>query len=1068
MRPRKRTSKASRFAGLAAITFATCFAGNQLHGQGATSYAFTSLAGQPAVLDHLDGTGTNARFLNPAAVTVDTAGNTYVADSGDHTIRIISSGGVVSTLAGSSGRAGTSDGSGTGALFIYPSALAVDSAGNVYVADAGANTIRRVTAAGVVTTIAGAAGVAGSVDGIGTAAQFNAPQGIAVDSAGDIYVADTNNSTIRKIAASNHQVSTFAGNAGAAGSGNGTGSGAHFNYPVGLAIDTAGNIYVADFDNSTIREITPAGSVTTIAGTATQTGTTDGTAALFNHPEGLWVDAGGNVYVADTSNQTIRKIAVTSLIVSTVAGTAGITGHADGLGASATFAYPGGVTVNPSGTIIVADTGNHSIRTINPGVGSSVTTWAGAAGTMGSANGTGTGAAFAYPDGVALDAAGNVYVADRNNDTIREISPSGAVITLAGAAGVAGSADGAGTVARFNTPTGVAVDGAGNVYVADSGNSTIRKISGGAVSTYAGYPGTVGGADATGNSASFNHAQGVAVDAAGNVWVADTNNCTIRIITPAGAFGAVRTVAVSVGQVGTTDGSGTGARFNAPNALTVASSGTVYVSDLGNYTIRAVTAAGAVTTLAGGAGQAGDADGSGTAARFNQTYGIAVDSGQNLYVSDALNRVVREITPAGAVTTITGSQTLFLYPEGVAVNGSDTLFVADGDNQTVLVGLALSPPPTSSSPGNHTVAVGGSASFTVTSNVSASYQWQLSTNGGASWSNVSNGSTYGGATTATLTVSNATAAMNNNQYRAVLAATAGGATSDSAAGILYVGTSRLSNLSSRAFVGTGANALFAGFVIQGTGAKEILLRGIGPTLGTFGIGGPLATPQLTLDGAGSVTLGANTVWGGSTALANVMSAVGAFTLPATSADSALYQSLPVGAYSSEVSGVGGSTGVALDEIYDADTGTTTPAAQLANISSRASVGTGSNVLEAGFVIVGNTSMTVLVRGIGPGLAAYGLSGLLATPQLTLFDSSNNPVATNTGWGNASVTGSSTVGATVTGATASIFTSVGAFALTSGSTDCAMVVTLPPGIYTAELSGVNSTSGVGMVEIYQVP
>jgi len=120
------------------------------------------------------------------------------------------------------------------------------------------------------------------------------------------------------------------------------------------------------------------------------------------------------------------------------------------------------------------------------------------------------------------------------------------------------------------------------------------------------------------------------------------------------------------------------------------------------------------------------------------------------------------------------------------------------------------------------------------------------------------------------------------------------------------------------------------------------------------------------------------------------------------------------------------------------------------------------------VIVGNTSMTVLVRGIGPGLAAYGLSGLLATPQLTLFDSSNNPVATNTGWGNASVTGSSTVGATVTGATASIFTSVGAFALTSGSTDCAMVVTLPPGIYTAELSGVNSTSGVGMVEIYQVP
>ena len=167
--------------------------------------------------------------------------------------------------------------------------------------------------------------------------------------------------------------------------------------------------------------------------------------------------------------------------------------------------------------------------------------------------------------------------------------------------------------------------------------------------------------------------------------------------------------------------------------------------------------------------------------------------------------------------------------------------------------------------------MGQSASFTVTSGTSASYQWQVSTNGGGTLDTMcANGATYSGATTGTLTISNVSAGMSGSEYRAVLTATAGGATSDSAAGTLFVGNAHLSNLSSRAFVGTGANALFAGFVIKGTGSKQILLRGIGPTLGTYGVSGTLATPQLTLDGAGSVNLGTNTVWGGSAhALANV-------------------------------------------------------------------------------------------------------------------------------------------------------------------------------------------------------
>src|SRR6185312_8391819 len=152
------------------------------------------------------------------------------------------------------------------------------------------------------------------------------------------------------------------------------------------------------------------------------------------------------------------------------------------------------------------------------------------------------------------------------------------------------------------------------------------------------------------------------------------------------------------------DGTGGGARFNSPNALAVnRSSGNVYISDLGNYTIRMlVPGTGAVTTVAGMAGQAGDADGNGTAARFNQTYGVAVDSGGNIYVSDALNRVIRQITPAGAVATVTGSQSLFLYPEGVALDSGSSLYIADGDNQSILKGTALYPPAAVTGPGNHT------------------------------------------------------------------------------------------------------------------------------------------------------------------------------------------------------------------------------------------------------------------------------------------------------------------------------------------------------------------------------
>jgi sugar lactone lactonase YvrE len=536
----------------------------------------------------------------------------------------------------------------------------------VYVADNSNCTIRKITPAGVVTTLAGMAGMTGSTDGTGSAARFFLPDGVATDSGGNVYVADTNNDAIRKITPAG-VVSTFAGTAGMSGSADGTGAAALFTYPGGVATDSAGNVYVADSGNDIIRKITPSGVVTTLAGTAGMSGSTDGTgaAARFNEPEGLAVDSAGNVYVADRFNDTVRKITPAGL-VTTLAGTAGMTGSTDGMGAAARFNTPVGVAIDTGGDIYLTDGDNNTIRKVTPT--GAVTTIAGTAPVFGSTDGTGAGASFDIPAGVATDSAGNVYVADAfdfaNSGAlgliIRKITPTGAVTTLAGMAGMAGSTDGTGAAARFEGPFGIATDSAGNVYVSDSFNdanygtysNTIRKITpAGEVSTFAGTPGTWGSSDGTGAAARFSNPAGVATDSAGNVYVADSGNSTIRRISPAGV---VTTLAGSAGMSGSTDGTGAAALFTYPEGVATDSADNVYVADTRNDIIRKITPAGVVTTIAGVAGMAGSTDGTGAAARFNGPRGVATDGAGNVYVADTGNDIIRKITPAGVVTSIVG------------------------------------------------------------------------------------------------------------------------------------------------------------------------------------------------------------------------------------------------------------------------------------------------------------------------------------------------------------------------------------------------------------------------------
>jgi hypothetical protein len=284
-------------------------------------------------------------------------------------------------------------------------------------------------------------------------------------------------------------LSLFAGNMASNGSADGVGAAARFDGLQSVATDSAGNVYVADTNNHTIRKITPAGVVYTLAGTAHLAGSTDATgpAARFNSPRGIATDSAGNVYVADTLNYTIRKI-TPAAVVTTLAGTAGAFGATDATGAAARFNSPSGVATDSAGNVYVGDTGNLTVRKITPA--GEVSTLAGTAGASGGTDATGAAARFTAPMRLATDGAGNVYVADWLDHAIRKITPAGVVTTFAGKAGAVGSADGTGAAARFFSPTDVAVDGAGNVYVADWGNDTIRKITpAGAVSTLAGVPG---------------------------------------------------------------------------------------------------------------------------------------------------------------------------------------------------------------------------------------------------------------------------------------------------------------------------------------------------------------------------------------------------------------------------------------------------------------------------------------------------------------------------------------------------------------------------------------------------
>ncbi len=645
----------------------------------------TTLAGKTT---SADGTGAAAGFMFPGGITTDGT-NLFVADTRNNTIRkIVIATGEVTTLAGTAGVEGATNGTGAAASFYLPSGIATDGT-NLYLTDTGNSTIRKIViATGEVTTLAGSPHVQGATNGVGAAASFFDPFGITTDGT-NLYVADTYNSAIRKIVIATGAVSTLAGTPGIGGSADGIGGAASFGGPIGIKTDGS-NLYVADTGNHTIRKIVIAtGEVSTLAGTPGSRGFADGigAAASFDYPYDITTD-GTNLYVADNFNCTIRKIVIATGAVSTLAGTPGRAGSADGIGGEASFGMPQAVTTDGR-NLYVADSGNSTIRKIVI-VSATVTTLAG---TIEAADGIGAAASFKNPWSMTTDGR-NLYVTDTLNNTIRKVViATGAVSTLAGLPGYSRFGelrDGIGSAARFYSPQGITTDGI-YLYVADSGNNSIRKIviATGEVTTLAGkrWPGS---SDGIGDSASFYNPTGITTDGI-NLYVTDTFNSTIRKIVI--ASGEVTTLVGNPGTHGSSDGAGVSASFNFPAGITTEGTN-LYVADSDNSTIRKIViATTAVSTLAGNAGVPGSVDGARSAAGFYQPRGITTD-GINLYVADSGNNTIRKIVIAtGEVTTLAGNRwpgssdgvggsAGFIYPEGITTDGA-SLYVADTGNSTI-------------------------------------------------------------------------------------------------------------------------------------------------------------------------------------------------------------------------------------------------------------------------------------------------------------------------------------------------------------------------------------------------
>jgi len=621
----------------------------------------STVAGTSSDINQDDDYSKHAEIWIPMGLVTDVSNNIIFADYFNHCIRRLSTSGVLSTLAGN-GMWGYNDGTGEGIRFCNPSGITLNGSGDVLIADEGNNRIRKLTSAGVVSTYAGS--TAGFQNGTLATAQFWGPSDVAIDpTTGDLIVCDMGNCAIRRITPGG-TVTTVAGD-GRPGYVDGAGSTARFAKPTDIAVDVSGNIYVTDAYNHAIRKINTSQVVSTLTGGTP--GYTNGTlaAAQFAGPYGITIDASKNLIVGDIGNYAIRKIDIGNNSVTTIAGGNG-NGFLDGSAASSQFSGPSNFAFDNSGDLLISDIGNSRIRKLASGTVSTLT----GNGKLGFQDGTASGSlgSLYYPEDVFSDVNNNLIVADLNmrhnsysgilstlpqlssfnfncgvtsgsggdiivskQTCVYKISSAGTVTLIAGDATAIGYIDANGASARFMDIRGVIVDGSGNIFVADFGNNTIRKIDpSNNVTTFAGVAGAAGTTDGVGANARFAFPWGLDIDASGNLYLADDSR--IRKITPGGS---VSTIYISPSATPILD-----VVYDALGGFVVF---TTWVYGAGSYVKKLNIASSIVTTIAG-SGTAGFLDGPGTSAQFQNLYGIIIDKRDNIIVADASNGAIRKIS----------------------------------------------------------------------------------------------------------------------------------------------------------------------------------------------------------------------------------------------------------------------------------------------------------------------------------------------------------------------------------------------------------------------------------------
>jgi sugar lactone lactonase YvrE len=653
----------------------------------------------------MGGPATSAYLPFPLAVAADSAGNLYVAGNFCQIYKVNLATDVVSLFAGTSEGGDSGNGQlAVNAQFNCYGALAVDSSGNLYLADSNNNVVWKIEAAtGVMTIVAGDGTFGFSGDGgAATKAELENPQGVAVDSSGNLYISDTNNRVVRKVSVAG-TISTIAGTPGKFGeAGNGgPATSALLSAPWGVAMDKAGNLYIADALDEQVRKVDTTGTISLFAGKGTLGNTGDhgpATAAELEDPTSLALDASGDLYICETNFNFVRKVTASTGIITTIAGdgTAAYSGDG-GPATGASLYYPFGAAVDASGRLYIADFQNYRVRRVDSG--GTITTVAGNGRYTPLPNGVAAISAplalMYAPNAVTLDAAGDIFFTDLNNNVVREVSvKDGTISTFAGTGLMGYSGDGGpATSAELFNPDALAFDPQGDLYIADYNNYVIRKVSAstGQISTYAGN-GTYGytGDNGPATSAELGDITALAVDASGDLFIGDAYACTVRMVTPGG------TITTVAGQANQCDDSPNGdggpatsaSLADAVEALAVDAQGNLYIG-AGASSVREVNmSTGVISTVAGNGtyGYSGDGK-SALDASLGYVYGLAFDAHGDLYIED--DQAIRIVNPAGTINSIAGqagygysgdgglATAAQITPAGVALDSASNVYFPD-------------------------------------------------------------------------------------------------------------------------------------------------------------------------------------------------------------------------------------------------------------------------------------------------------------------------------------------------------------------------------------------------------